>query len=66
MRSMKQNKMFLLIGVLIGSFALTGCWEDFDVVLHEPGVYKGPADQLVEQGSQAALADRFTQGQTDR
>ena len=66
MQCMKQNKMFLLIGVLIGSLALTGCWEDFDVVLHEPGVYKGPADPLVDQGSPATLADRFSQVQLDR
>ncbi len=66
MRSKMHSKLFLLVAVLTGSLALAGCWEDFDVVLHEPGIYKGPNDPLLSDGSPAALIERFSQGQTDR
>lgn len=49
-------------------FSLTACYEDTDVILHQPGVYKGKVDrhtQTAEQ-RQALLAKRFGQVQTDR
>ncbi len=66
MRSKKHSRIIPLIAILFSALALSGCWEGFDVVLHEPGVYKGPADPLTEQGTQAALAERLTLVQTDR
>lgn len=54
--------------LFITLFALTACYEDTDVILHQPGVYKGKVDrhtQTAEQ-RQALLAKRFGQVQTDR
>lgn len=62
-----RNKLFLSVVVLFGSLALSGCLEDFEVTLHEPAIYKGPADPFVEKGSQVGmLQERFTTVQTDR
>lgn len=56
------------IAVFLG-LALGGC-SDNEVTLHEPGVYKGSVDPIVEkQGSaeqQERLVQRFNQIQTDR
>ncbi len=62
-----RNKHFLSGMVLLGALMLGGCLEDFQVTLHEAHVYKGPADDLVEKGSQSAtLSERFNTGQIDR
>lgn len=62
-----RNKFFLSVVILFGAFALSGCLEDFKVTLHEPAVYKGPTDPLIEKGSQVSmLQERFTAVQTDR
>lgn len=48
---------------------LTGCWEDTDVTLHEPGEYKGARDPLLHPGAASrdeALQARFRLVQTDR
>lgn len=58
-------KYCLLFTILFG---LTACYEDTDVIMHQPGVYKGKVDlhtQTAEQ-RQAILAKRFGQVQTDR
>ncbi|HEX7044137.1 MAG TPA: hypothetical protein VF203_05955 [Burkholderiales bacterium] len=62
--------------VVIGGFVvllgpvLAGCSDSSDVVLHDPGVYKGPVDPLVEKQrspeQQERLLARFNQIQTDR
>ena len=53
-----------------GTLLLAGCAESTDVTLHKPGVYKGPADPLVEKqrspAQQEALLARFNSVQTDR
>ena len=49
---------------------LSGCYEDTSVVIHEPGVYKGPTDPLVENprtaDEQEALRQRLSEGQGQR
>lgn len=49
---------------------LAGCYESAgDVTLHEPGVYKGPADPLGQKLDNAELQEQLAQrfrGQTDR
>lgn len=60
-----------LVGLVAGAVVLlAGCSESSDVTLHKPGVYKGPADPLVEKQrdpkQQEALLGRFNQVQTDR
>ncbi|MDY6980648.1 MAG: hypothetical protein SV201_12250 [Pseudomonadota bacterium] len=57
--------------VLVGmTIALSGCYEDMGVTLHEPGEYKGKKDPLVatlkQQQMQESLEQRFKTGQTDR
>lgn len=47
---------------------LSACYEDADVTLHQPGIYKGKADHHALTAEQRAdvLAKRFQQVQTDR
>jgi hypothetical protein len=47
---------------------LTACYEDPDVIVHEPGVYKGKVDKhaLTEKERSEVLSKRFLQVQTDR
>ncbi|MGE5241725.1 MAG: hypothetical protein ACM3NI_08765 [Bacteroidota bacterium] len=49
---------------------LAGCYESPKVLLHKPGVYKGPTDPLVAKQAtpeqQKQLLARFNQVQTDR
>ncbi|HYA38754.1 MAG TPA: hypothetical protein VEI74_10860 [Candidatus Methylomirabilis sp.] len=56
--------------VMMTGALLAGCYESSKVVLHKPGVYKGPTDPLVaKQASpeqQQQLLARFNQVQTDR
>lgn len=55
---------------LVAGLALAGCYESADPALHEPGVYKGPSDPLLEKQKspehQEALSKRFSLVQTDR
>lgn len=54
--------------ILMASLGLTACYEDTDVTLHEPGVYKGANDEHALSAEERAevLARRFNQVQTDR
>lgn len=54
--------------LLIAMLSLTACYEDTDVTLHEPGVYKGGVDEHELSAAERAdvLAKRFNQVQTDR
>jgi len=56
--------------VMLAATMLAGCYESPKVVLHKPGVYKGPADPLVAKEAtpeqQQKLLARFNQVQTDR
>ena len=58
-------KYCLLIITLLG---LTACYEDTDVTLHQPGVYKGKVDTHTQtkEERQAILQKRLSQVQTDR
>lgn len=58
-------RSLLMITALL---ALSGCYEDTDVTLHEPGVYKGSPDEHALSAEERAdiLAKRFNQVQTDR
>jgi hypothetical protein len=59
-------KFLLLIPLL--ALGLAGCYEDMDVTLHEPGVYKGSDEAQIRTDEERAeiLERRFKQVQTDR
>lgn len=63
----KINMMKSLIA-LITMLMLSACYEDADVTIHEPGVYKGKEDVHSQTAEERAeiLAKRFKQVQTDR
>jgi hypothetical protein len=54
---------------LVAALSVTGCGNSEDVTFYEPGVYKGPADPLLEKERtkelQSALDERV-QHQSDR
>lgn len=54
--------------VVIAMLGLSACYEDTDVTMHEPGVYKGSPDEHERSAEERAdiLAKRFNQVQTDR
>ncbi len=56
--------------LIMASFAMGGCYEDADITLHDPGVYRGITDPLLAKQAdpeqQAKLAERFQKGQSDR
>ncbi|MEJ2286423.1 MAG: hypothetical protein P8X85_22830 [Desulfobacterales bacterium] len=48
---------------------LWGCYESADIAFHEPGIYKGRRDPLLDQRrpeEQQQLIERFKKIQTDR
>ena len=55
---------------LFATAGLTACYDDADVTMFEPGVYKGPQDPLLgkleEQELQNELEQRFSRAATDR
>jgi hypothetical protein len=59
-----MKHIFLVIAML----SLSACYEDTDVTLNEPGVYKGGVDEhaLTAEERADVLAKRFNQVQTDR
>lgn len=60
-----MRQLFIITLMLFG---LTACYEDTDVTLHEPGVYKGSPDkhELSPEARAEVLSKRFQQVQTDR
>lgn len=52
---------------LLAAFALSGCYEETSVTMHEPGVYKGSADPSVASPrtaeEQEKLRARLSEGQ---
>lgn len=65
-----MRKLFtglLLVGT---AFITSGCYENMDVTLHEPGEYKGHEDPLLskmkQQQLQEKLDERFKVSQSDR
>lgn len=68
MRRSKRTGIAVLAASL--SLALGACFEQPEIVLHEPGEYKGPRDPLLQvagtEASNQALAERLRSIQTDR
>lgn len=65
-----RTRISMLCGIaVVLGLGLSGC-SDSEVTLHEPGVYKGSVDPIVEKQGSAAqqerLVQRFNQIQTDR
>ena len=61
----------MVIGSALAAMLLAGCYEDpQDVVLYDPGVYKGEKDPLMSRSGTEELRrdlnDRFQAGQRDR
>jgi len=61
----------LTTGIILGGvFLLGGCYQDVNVSLHDPGVYKGQHDALLAKLKtpdwQNKLSERFKMGQSDR
>ncbi len=63
-----MRKMFLLMLILASPVILSGCLDETTskVTLAVPGKYLGPADPLVDKGSQQAALSERLQGQFDR
>lgn len=58
-----------VLAVLGGTALLAGCYDDTEVTVHEPGVYKGDTDPLLNKDAEAraaTLEERFNLVQTDR
>jgi hypothetical protein len=60
----------LTILALAAALTLSACYEDPDVTVYEPGVYKGDRDPLLAKHAtpeaKETLANRFNEVQTDR
>ena len=60
----------LALAMGLASLSLAGCTEQSEITLHEPGVYKGGDDPLLEKQKDPAhieaLKERFAKGQSDR
>ncbi len=56
--------------VMLAALLLSGCYETTDVVIHEPGIYKGAKDPLLAvdgtAGFEEKLSERFMEGQAPR
>lgn len=67
---MKTRLMLATVSLVAVPLLLTGCYESRDVTMHDPGVYKGKTDPLVELSAdpdhQERLRERLTMVQTDR
>lgn len=67
---MKRVNRLYAIGVLLSAVSLAGCYEEPQVTLYEPGVYKGERDPLLalqqSPDQQERLRQRFDLIQTDR
>ncbi len=66
-----MSRWRMVIGAALAAMLLAGCYEDpNDVVLYDPGVYKGEADPLMSRSGteelRSTLHDRFQAGQRDR
>lgn len=72
MMDIKKASRSLALAAALGvlPFSVAGCSEKASVTLHEPGVYKGHNDPLLNKQRDPeqieALKERFVSGQTDR
>jgi hypothetical protein len=69
MNGQKPFRLAAAAVIAVGALLLGGCEDIQDVTLHEPGVYKGKTDPLLqrleEPAEQQALEERF-RNQMDR
>ena len=59
----------LTAAVVVLAASLAGCWDSTEVVVHNPGEYKGEPDPLLAQSASAragTLTERFQRVQADR
>ena len=68
---MTLRSVFCMTILVLAGAGLCGCYENpREVTLHEPGVYKGATDPLLDAlqqpGLQQRLQERFSLVQTDR
>lgn len=59
----------LAAAAVVLAAGLAGCWDSTEVVVHNPGEYKGPQDPLLAQSASArseTLSKRFQAVQADR
>ena len=59
----------LKLAMVVFAVTVAGCYQDSEVIVHEPGVYKGCSDPLLTQSAQdraSTLSDRFAQVQINR
>ncbi|MBF2761406.1 MAG: hypothetical protein ISN28_14305 [Ectothiorhodospiraceae bacterium AqS1] len=66
---MKVATSARILGAVMATVLLAGCWDSTEVVLHRPGEYKGESDPLLDQSTTTrieTLNDRFQTGQMDR
>lgn len=62
-----MKKICVIVAAMVLLAGMTGCSpEPRSVTLHEPGVYKGQRDPVMELKNQQELNDRFRLVQTDR
>jgi hypothetical protein len=64
-----KSRGILAVALVVAAAGSSGCYEDVDVTVHEPGKYKGGEDPLLSQQASArdeALKKRFQIVQTDR
>ena len=55
--------------VVVAAAGLAGCWDSTEVIVHNPGEYKGEKDPLLAQSASArtdTLTKRFQLVQVDR
>lgn len=60
-----MRKLVLWTGGVLLAVLMTGCYESPEVIVYEPGVYKGAKDPLLLKSDNELLNERFT-GQMDR
>jgi hypothetical protein len=66
---MTIKNVTLTAAAVVLATGLAGCWDSTEVVVHNPGEYKGQPDPLLAQSASArsgTLNERFQAGQTDR
>jgi hypothetical protein len=67
---MSFSRTFAVAAITIAAIVMTGCYEEPDLQLHEPGKYRGATDPLLKVAGtpeqDKRLASRFLAVQTDR
>ena len=66
---MTIKKSTFTAAVVVLASGLAGCWDSTEVVVHNPGEYKGEPDPLLAQSASArsdTLSKRFQSVQADR